>query len=849
MRRTPNLFAAVLAAGCCLATVSAAHGQEGDPLNVLTFDADNPVNVTPPAGANFVLSDNTQVNINEGGTLTGGPDGSFFVQLGPNTPNDGPEINLQGGTLGPGIETRRGTLNVFDGVIDKSFESASGFRVNVHGGTFESGVDEDGNEQSVTFGGFTTFHGGAIPRTLKLGARAKVELVGSRFRLDGKKIDSFDGRLGFDQVLTAVLEDGTPIYLTRQTSEILASRWTFTFVKPNKKDRRSLTLRSDDSPLSGVSPNQNVELRGQAEITDDAVILSAKLNMRNGVVGDDVTAIDSTVTVRNGNIGTGFTALDGSRISVRGGEVAEVTLGENTRLSITGGVVETLNLTNGLASLNRGRLGDNVLVEQGSLRIRRGSVGTFIEESDDPNADPPARGTLRSTRGTMVINGGTFNSNVFLGGSGSTITAGTFRGDVETGSRKNISGGNFFGEFKPGELTRVLGGTFRGTVTPDHAVDIFRGDFRSNVVIGYDPEDPTVDDDSGRRFVELFNGRYRDKVHITDNGDGGIYGGNFTSLTVDGNGTLAVRREPFRGTTGGTFTQKVTIDGTANVLIDGGLFQEGIDIGLADPIIIPAPDPEEGEDPDPDAQDTIVPPSPRVTINSGRFGPGLNVAGTSTVNINGGKFGKTMNVTEQSNVSVSGGSFRSGFNIIGDAPTGDETGIDVGEFAKFSIVSGDVGNINMSGKSIVQYQRGKANIKTIGEGSILQLVGTSFSLDGRDLTDDILSINDFSLESLDEIDDLSTFTGTLTARLLDGRRIRLKLGNIDIDPGATIALYLPASRSANSIGLDTRDSPFVVPNEDAALQLSSAPVLIPEPSTAALALTAAGIALLRRRTA
>ncbi|MEO0587736.1 MAG: PEP-CTERM sorting domain-containing protein, partial [Planctomycetota bacterium] len=744
---------------------------------------------------------NTQVNVFPGGVLQQGtifgddPESSdddvvYPIRIGP-TGIDAPEINLLGGRIGPGITAIAGTLNLRDGSVDASFVANLRFDVNMYGGTLEETIDDQGNRQGVTFGGNTTFYGGIIPPSIEIGASAKVEIVGTRFRLDGEPVESReDSRLPLSGVLTGILEDGTPFVLSRQNSTLLAEDWTFTESSVASGGKRKLSLSKTGNVVLGIRPKQSVSLRRKASVADNAVILAGSLSMRGGTVGDNVSAIDARVKIDGGNVGEGFSAFEGTRVDVDGGKVEELTLSEDSVARLTGGRVEKLTVTDGTVVLKGGKLGDSTIVDRGRLTIKNGTVG-------DKNT---VGESLRSGRGTMIIRKGKIYGDVVLGGSGSLISGGKFRGNVTTGSAKSISGGDFTGTFSPGDRSRLNAGTFRGGVTVTH-------------------------DESGALGVNFNNGDFRNTTLISGNGRGIINGGKFRELMLEDSSTLRA--------VGGGFLSKAKITENAIADILGGKYTKGIEISGESDVTF----------------DKFTAVTGFDITNGANIRRGVEVLDNSTASFDDGRIRGGVDIRGTSTASFDGARLSGGVKVRGDAPTGDEVGVDRDEFAKLNILSGNVGNVDVSGKAIAQHRGGNANFTSLGEGSVLQLVGTSFSLDGRDLADEILSVNDFSLASVAEIDDLSTFQGVLRGRLSDGTKISLNLKKIDIDPTATITLYLPASRDANSIGLDPIDLPFEVLDDAVGGSVALSTVAVPEPGTALLALAAGGVALTRRRRA
>ncbi|MEM7626136.1 MAG: PEP-CTERM sorting domain-containing protein [Planctomycetota bacterium] len=394
------------------------------------------------------------------------------------------------------------------------------------------------------------------------------------------------------------------------------------------------------------------------------------------------------------------------------------------------------------------------------VNISGGSVGDFF----DANAGSEVN-----------ISGGSVGF-VFEAKSGSTvnISGGTVGGssDAESGSTVNISGGTVgsFFDAESGSAVNLSGGTvgIGFDAESGSTVNLSGGEFRLN---GSPISDLSGGFGFGTGNNDLFTGLLTDgSVFIFAGEASDSFFPGSTNLTTD-----AVAPSANPGVlASGTFTQglregeSLTVTGTGTLganfaVVDGTLNIEGGSVGNGLEIV-----------------------SGEINLSGGTVGNFSNAFTGSTVNISGGTVGDSFEAFSGSTVNISGGIIEFGF----DAESGSTVNISGGTIGdNFGASSGST--VNLSGG-------------TVGDGflafsgSTVNLFGTSFVLDGAELTDLTLG-------------EAFTITGrgvTLSGFLADGSAFEFELNigfAFDQDlfaPDATLTITLvPEPTSILLLGL------------------------------------------------
>jgi hypothetical protein len=198
------------------ANVSISGGAIGE-----SFDAFSGSTVLISGGVvgnNFHAFDQSVVNI------SGGSVGSNFRAF------SGSTINVSGGTVGRGLTAdNKSTINISGGSITTDFVANTGSLINISGGTISNLSARSGSTLNITGGTFvgvlsasggslTTISGGNAPTIIGASASSEINVLGTKFVLDG--ID-----------ITASLSAGQPYLVTQRDvpfSGLLADGSPFT---------------------------------------------------------------------------------------------------------------------------------------------------------------------------------------------------------------------------------------------------------------------------------------------------------------------------------------------------------------------------------------------------------------------------------------------------------------------------------------------------------------------------------------------------------------------------------------------------------------------------------------------
>lgn len=146
----------------------------------------------------------------------------------------------------------------------------------------------------------------------------------------------------------------------------------------------------------------------------------------------------------------------------------------------------------------------------------------------------------------------------------------------------------------------------------------------------------------------------------------------------------------------------------------------------------------------------------RVNVTGGNFGIRTFLRGGSITNISGGTFKRSFHAEENSLLTITGGSFGYTFNAYKDS----KVNIGGGEFVDFYAVSGSKTNLWGGEFSAGLHVRSHAK---------MSIVGSQFTLDGVDITDDLLATIPY------EIDDRDV---TLSGVLSDGTAFSFDLNSV-----------------------------------------------------------------------
>ena len=411
-----------------------------------------------PATIN-VPADPSPRSVREGQTLTvgvGGQIGGVF-RGGP-----GSTINVNGGSIGSGMEVYRATVNITDGSVGGELRALGGSEVNISGGTVGGFFDAFGGVVNISGGsigtgfralpdsvvnisggqmGFffriaadaqVTASGGTYNDNLSADAGSTLHLQGGEFRIDGDPVDDVNNAGGGVEinlpptsVLSGVFADGTPFAFANQDGDRLDGTLTLEAVELPPIGPAVINVPADDIPL-GLRDGQTLTLDEGGTIGDfrGANFVAGEgsaVVIQGGTINSNFEAVAATVDISGGFVGSGFDAFYGSVVTITGGSVTEgFQAHSGSTVNVSGGSVGREGAF--LPSLEA--LGGSV------VNISGGTVGDRVSalEGSEFNISGGSLGTLFFGAGGSIVN----------------VTGGSFEGQVSISSTEfNLSGSNF----------------------------------------------------------------------------------------------------------------------------------------------------------------------------------------------------------------------------------------------------------------------------------------------------------------------------------------------------------------------------------------------------------------------
>ncbi len=583
----------------------------------------------------FRIGSNTQVNLFEGGVLSG------YFNLGDVwRPSDNIEVNLDGGlirdslsTSGPWAANTNVVINIRRGTVGGSLAADNGNEINIFGGsTGPLYADES----------------------------SRVNLVGGDFRLNGTPIAGL-GAPGSDvqvdlrapAVLTGVLEDGTPLLLTTDgiygdqladgslhlvSAPIPAATPTIFYAAGGTAPRglragQRLVVSAggvaganfratSGSSVSIVGGEVGPRLRAAGAIVDVAggrlgelatIGAGAVLNVSAGSVGSNMNAgYGSVVTIAGGHVEALFEALAGSEVHLSGGVVEPLFYAhEGSGVTIKGNGFRL----NGIPVSGLGTVGATRRVD-----VPAGAVlsGTYADGRQfafsDQIWDYIAPGTLALQAAPAAAPGPTVihlpNDAAPRGlatGQSLFVSAGGVVGDdfnADWGSVLTMDGGRLGGGFEAvGALVNVMGGSIG---------------WRFDALYG------SVANISGGSLEGVVRAQ-RGSVLNFSGGEVGIY------LTAGSGGTVNM--------SGGNAGEYATVNPGGVLNISGGRVGQGLrtDGGT-------------------------------LNLSGGQIGDEVAIWSDSQANLSGGTMGDELQVWGGSRILITGGDFRLNGTPIGGLP-------------------------------------------------------------------------------------------------------------------------------------------------------------------------------------
>lgn len=369
---------------------------------------------------NFAVVDAT-LNIN-GGTVGGGVEVTSGV------------VNIIGGVVGPRLDATNSIVNMSGGILGERSAANLGSVVNISSGTVGSKFYAAPDSQ-------VNISGGVIAFDFWARAGSDVELIGGEFRLNGAAFHGNTITLGAHDVFTGTLADGSTFVFSRMANplgdelqEVTLTRTMLPMLDP--------TPIVVNSPItvapSGLRAGQTLTVQVGGELHDHFAAVDAVLNVEDGVVGDGLEAARSMVNISGGVVGDLFQAYD-SNVNISGGEVGRFSAHPGTSVNITGGAIASVWSFSPTKQVVVDISGEAAI---GYLDAYAGSVVNMAGGTVDGHFG--VLSAVATISGGLVRGGLSLNNNSTVSFFGGTI-AGNLTTTSSPGTEVNISGGHVEG--------------------------------------------------------------------------------------------------------------------------------------------------------------------------------------------------------------------------------------------------------------------------------------------------------------------------------------------------------------------------------------------------------------------
>ncbi len=618
----------------------------------------------------------------------------------------GSTVNITGGALGPMFDIDEGsTINLFDGELQHS--SYIYGQLNMQGG-------ELGVYSGIGSNGSAIMSGGRFGDHFKTTPDASLTLIGNSFMLDGVPVagldtigNTVDLNIPEGSTLTGSLSDGS-VFIISPTMEDKIADGTLTLQAGTIPTQTHYNVPSDPAPF-GLLPGQSLTLAEGGSIVNCFAAVDATMNITGGVAGSYMEWLNSQVTISGGEVRS-FTAMQGTHVDIQGGNVTRATYQPGTSATISGGAVGSMiveadsqiTVTGGAASYN------------GSLKVLAGGEVEFFGGSFG-GLRPEVGASITLHGGQFMVDGVPIEGLDSIGDSITyTPTADTYLTGILADGTVILIDGSMGTDSAPLTLTRaaipqVTQQVFnvptdpapRGLTAGQKAYIYEGGTLGYNFV--------AIDAD-----IEVHGGKVNDNLRlirtdltVTDGSLGVIYAGYDSHLTI----------------TGGQIQELNLYDDTS-ADISGGTFEW---ISHRSPGVLQLSG-------DVTVSRLFSSKSSQTYINGGSYINNIRVAPEGTLVIDGGTIDADIALSDFSKVILNGGTVNGSIyhyyypyevQITGGIMNGY---ISLIEGAKLTISGGEFnGIIHISGGG--EYD---------DLPRIVNLIGTSFTLDGIDLTADML---------------------------------------------------------------------------------------------------------------
>lgn len=512
---------------------------------------------------------------------------------------------------------------------------------------------------------------------------------------------------------------------------------------------------------NGTSTNVEVNITGGTVGTLFVANGGSTTNLSGGNVGQGFEARSgSVVNFTGGTINDFFTALPGSNVTIPGGDfylngepITDLqTVGNTVQPTLGGTFMLTGNLANGtpFAFYRENTIGDGFAT--GALTLQAATLPAISPSTITASTDPVPLG-IRSGQ-TLIVDSGGSLGNSFNAGRGSTLT-------VETG-------GSVATNLEAIEATvNVTGGTIgtRFDAFPDTTVNVSAG----SIDLGLQLHAGSQLNLTGGSIDDDLLAKAGSHVNMTD----GSIGGNFRtasgSTSTLAGGYVASGMIAFTGSTiditGTSIGSGMSISGVANV--DGGSISSSARINVDGQLNLVSGSV---------GNSLTINSGGKVTVSGGSLGNQVDANGGSEIEITGGMVGNDFDAGTGSTVTLSGGTIGDRFEARGGSRVNLEGGV-VGN----SFDARTNSFVTLSGGSI-------GDDFDASSGSTIRLIGSSFLLDGLDITNTLTPGSPFTVTDRDV---------TLTGIFADDTPFAFDLNSTNaidadyFDPAATLTLTIP----------------------------------------------------------
>lgn len=694
--------------------------------------------VTPTFLEGDVLGSDSQLNIFSGGAIsyyfhaglvdgTGSNvevnifDGSVGNQF---TAHSDSTVNILGGVIGFEFQAQYGSIvNVIGGYIKDGFEANSGSIVNIIGGEIAGGFQANtgslvsissgsgGSSFRAHDGSFVNITGGSVGRYFDAELGSTVELtggtygfqfetysgsnltlVGGEFRLNGSPVTDLSAGIGFNQsvdVFTGIMADGSVFIFAGQ-----AGNTDDDYLRPGTTTLQQVAVPPSTTPVllsngiytKGVRSGETLSVIETGELGDNFAVVGGVLNIEGGTVREGLEVAFGEINITGGSIGRYVTAFAESTLNITGGDVSNL-----------------LNAYDGsVVNISGGSIGSHLLALDGSVvNLTGGTIGEDLRASSGSD--------LQIYGGSFLLNG--YEVADLSGGFG--VRTGSDRSrDLLTGIFENgsvfIFAGEVFDNFEAGAASLHSTSVALST-TPSLLTE---GTYSKGVRAG---ETLTV---AGNGSL----GKYFSVVNGTLNVEGGTVDDGMElagSVATISGGTVGYDCRIYTGSTlnltGGTIGGRLGAYEGSTVNVSGG------EIG----------------------SHFYAYAGSVVNVSGGSIASIARANAGSTFNVTGGNIGGLFAAYENSVVNLSGGAMGSiTANVLSTINISGGTAgyMHVFNAAEFNLTGGTITGGHTRRDSIFSFSGGTILYNFDADaGSITNIYGTSFQIDGVELTGLVLN--------------------------------------------------------------------------------------------------------------